>query len=142
MVVGSWEFTICDLRLHLAILAFEDLPWRRRPRRRALRGNGLISGGRLAATMARAPSPREGRSPLRPLADAGGSHLLRPPVRSDDAIAVVGNGLSRVEVERCRWQRTRWWLRIYDFSICDLRLHLRICRSDGALAVVRCAGID
>ncbi len=67
LVDGSWQlavgicdswFSICDLRLHLAILAFEDLPWRRRPRRRALRGNGLISGRRLADTMARAPSPR------------------------------------------------------------------------------------
>ena len=42
LVVGSGNlrFMIFDLRLrlHLAILAFEDLPWRRRPRRRALHG--------------------------------------------------------------------------------------------------------
>ena len=55
---GNLRFMVFDLRLRLAILAFEDLPWRRRPRRRALRGNGLISGRRLADTMARAPSPR------------------------------------------------------------------------------------
>ena len=28
------------------------------------------------------------------------------------------------------------------FMIYDFRLHLRICRSDGALVVVRCAGMD
>ena len=55
---GNLRFMIFDLRLRLAVRAFEDLPWRRRPRRRALRGNGLISGRRLADTMARAPSPR------------------------------------------------------------------------------------
>ena len=57
---GNLRFMIFGLRLRLAIRAFA---WRRRPRRRALRGNGLIPGRRLADTMARAPSPRVAGGP-------------------------------------------------------------------------------
>ena len=101
---GNLRFMVFDLRLRLAILAFEDLPWRRRPRRRALRGNGLISGRRLADTMARAPSPRvaggsqfsatagrRGRVelPLDRKRHGGNGRAGARPSRGDDAPVVV-----------------------------------------------------
>ena len=57
--VGSWqcEFAIHDFRLAIAS-GHSGICVAATPRRRALRGNGLIPGRRLADAMARAPSPR------------------------------------------------------------------------------------